>query len=147
IITSDVMLSGYIEYLADAQPLQDLVQGFEFFGFGQMRKVACVDYEIGRLVERVDLVDRDLQRAGDIRICGLIETHVAVTDLYKRESGAVFCVRCGLEYLRRGNAAGDAPDDASPHPLHTLQETSTVYCFVHSYPFFFVKLWKLHCPE
>src|ERR1700758_3713789 len=93
-----------------------------------MAQIAGVDHEIGSLGQSVDLVDRYPQRRGDIRICGLIKTDVAVADLDKGEI-PTFCgilFRTLGEYPRHGHARAQSPNQAGPRPCHTLQESATV---------------------
>ena len=84
IVVENVMFAGDKEdFLVSG--LQDLVDVIELFGFGKMGDVASVQNEFRRMRQGVDLIDSGFQRGNHVRICGLVESHVAVADLNKTE--------------------------------------------------------------
>ena len=62
-----------------------MLEPIEFFRFGKVTQVTCMQDEIWRSGQCVDLRDRFLQRADDIFIGFLVKTDVAVADLHEGE--------------------------------------------------------------
>ena len=80
---------------------------------------------------RVDLVDRQLQRPGDVLVGRLVEADVAVADLHEAEA----CCQRGLRYRcvggggkesGRGHAARHRPQKAGARPGHAAEKISPV---------------------
>src|SRR5260370_3777094 len=125
VVNRGVVLARHEEGLLGLCALQDLVEGVKFARLGCVAQIACVNNEVGLLRQGVDLIDRLLERTGNVGIPGLAEAHVAVSDLDE--------VECSLrrhhlfaESLRRQYAAANGPDDARSGPSHTFQETAAV---------------------
>src|SRR5580692_9584323 len=72
VIHRRVMLAGHIENLTGLGGLQQLVHGVEFPGLGRVAEVASMNDELRRPRQGVDLIHGGLQRAGYVRICGLL---------------------------------------------------------------------------
>src|SRR5258708_25082733 len=125
IVERCVMLAGHEEGLLGLCAFQDLIEGVKFARLGCVAQIACVNNEVGLLWQGVDLIDRRLERTGDVGIRGLVEAHVAVADLDEVE----FPLRRNhllADSLRRQYAAANGPDDAGSSPSHTFQETAAV---------------------
>ena len=77
----------------------------------------------------VDLVDGELQGAGDVLVGGLVEADVAVADLDEAE-GWMPRVACGGaaggKELGCGDAAGHGPEQAGSGPGHAAEEAAAV---------------------
>ncbi len=105
-----------------------------------MGDVAGVQQEVGLAGQRVDLVDGQLEGAGDVLIGGLVEADVAVADLDEAELRCAFRHRLlaarRSEELRGGHASGNGPYQAGSGPGHAAEKVATVdavddgLCFV-----------------
>src|SRR5580692_2041225 len=80
IVDRNIVLAGNIEQLFLGAG-ENSFGAVKFSGLGRMTDVTGVDDELGRLRESVDLIDRGLEGAGDIRISRLGKADVAVADL------------------------------------------------------------------
>src|SRR6266496_111127 len=85
IVVQHIVLTRHIEHIFGLRALQDLIDRIEFFRFGKMADVAGVQHEFRCRRQSIDFVHRGLQRAGHVGIGGLIESHVAVADLYEAQ--------------------------------------------------------------
>src|SRR5262249_27723506 len=86
-----------------------------------------MNHEIGPLWQSVDLVNRDLQRRGDIRVRRLIKTDVAVADLDEAEIAAHrILLRTFGEHARDWDPSAQGPNQAGSRPRHTLQKPAAV---------------------
>src|SRR5579871_6693991 len=80
---------------------------------------------------RVDLVDRHLQRSGDVRVGWLVKADVAVANLHKGEIAVATTSMRGLgECPGRWNAAAHSPDQACACPRHAFQKSPTINAVV-----------------
>ena len=104
--------------------LPDLI---ELFRRGQMRQIARVDDEVGRVAQVVDGVDGMGERPGDVGVGGPGEADVAVADLGEAQRGL---------RSRRGGAARDVrqhfpADHRQPHggaePRRVPEQLATVH--------------------
>ena len=94
-----------------------------------MADVSGMKNEIRRRGQCVDLGDSGLQSAGYICIGGLVETHVAVTDLDEAEfSLGILAANLGktAEAVGLQDPAFHHAKGAGAGPGHALQETSAV---------------------
>src|SRR5260370_17919910 len=85
--------------------------------------------EIRLVGHGVDFVDGGLQRSRYIRIRRLVETDVAIADLYKgevRPFAGIFAVALG-ECPGHRDAATHGPDQARASPCHALQEPAAIH--------------------
>src|ERR1700680_3196089 len=108
------MLTRHEGDLFRGSSLQCLVKRVEFTRLRELTQIAGVNDEIRLVGERVDFIDRRLQSRGDVRICGLVKTDVAVANLDKAEVGAfagILTVAFG-ECPRYGDATAHGPDQA-----------------------------------
>src|ERR1700747_67999 len=94
-----------------------------------MADVAGVQHEFWSCRQRVDLVHRDSQSCSNVRICGLVESHVAVADLH--EAQFTHCV-LGTQLwhpaqgVRFQYASLNYAKRASTNPSHALQKAATI---------------------
>jgi hypothetical protein len=77
----------------------------ELFDFGEVGDVAGMHHERRLLWQRVDRVDRLVERAQHVGVRRKREADVAVADLHEREVAAGSCCR---ERTRRRHGEGDA---------------------------------------
>src|SRR5947209_14424435 len=85
VIADHIMLAGNVEYFFRAGALENLLHGIKLFRLRKMSDVTRVENEARLFWKSVDLCHRRLQRANHVRISGLVEPHMAVTDLDKAE--------------------------------------------------------------
>src|SRR5689334_6095341 len=96
VIIQDVVFSGYEkDFLVSG--LEDLVNVVKLFGLGEMTDVAGVQNELRRVGKGIYLVHGGLERGNHIRICGLVESHVAIADL--NETQLPCCVHLCSRWL------------------------------------------------
>ena len=133
VVDRGVVLAGNVEDLALGSR-QELVERVELGGLRSVREIAGVDDEIRHGRAGVDLVERELQRCGDVGVGGLVEADVAVADLDKGEVGLLFSVMRLAESARDRNASGEGPDQAGAGPGHAFQKTAAVDAVVHIAP-------------
>src|SRR5208282_436571 len=107
---------------------QNLIDGIELFGSGEVADVARVQQKLGLAGQSVDLVHRRLQGRNYIRIGGLIESHVAVADLYKAEVSALAAVVIHAfgKGTRHWNATTHGPDQSGACPGHALEKSPAI---------------------
>src|SRR5205823_969185 len=107
---------------------QYLVERIEFTWLRKLTQITGMNDEIRRVGHGIDLVDRRLQRGGNVRIGWFVKTDVTVADLDKSEVpafGGTLVVALG-ECPGHGNAAAQGPDQAGSRPCHALQEPAAV---------------------
>src|SRR4051812_9416403 len=95
-----------------------------------MRDVAGVDHEGWLRRHCLDLADRLFERAIDVGVRGLVESHVAVTDLQEGERACALRHRLVDKPKRARYAAGDCPEDAGPGPGHAFENFAAVNAIV-----------------
>ena len=93
VVGGGVVLAGNVEDLAGFGALDDLLGGVELGRLGRVGDVAGVEQQVVFAGQRVDLVDGQLQCAGDVLICRLVEADVAVADLDEAELRCAFWPR------------------------------------------------------
>src|ERR1035438_8454880 len=94
-----------------------------------MTDVPGVQDESGRHWQRVDLVNRGLQRTNHVGVCGFVETHMAIADLNETE----FSLECTVTHSGNASQAEGTQHSAFDHakntrarPCHALQEAAAV---------------------
>src|SRR5581483_7486300 len=88
VVALGVVLAGDVMDVG-LDALQDLARRVELGGLREVRDVARVEHEVGRLREGVDLLDRLLDRDGRVGVRLLVEAEVSVADLDEREVGSL----------------------------------------------------------
>src|SRR5271163_2330517 len=81
VVGGGVVFSGNVEHLAGFGTANNLLSGVELGRFGGVGDVAGVEQQVVFAGERVDLVDGQLQRSGDVLIGRLVEANMAIADL------------------------------------------------------------------
>src|SRR5215467_4562583 len=94
-----------------------------------MAEIAGMQHECWRSLERVDLVDGDMQRTDHVLVRGFIEADVAVADLDEAELalqlvGGVFAHIAQCEGLQ--HSALQHKECSGPSPSHALEESATI---------------------
>src|SRR5438309_11510400 len=98
-----------------------------------MSKIAGVEDECRRRWQRIDLVDGCSQRSDDVSIRGLVESDVAVTDLYEAEVTFQRVMRRVFKVAKRErlyNAALNNQQCSGACPGHAFQESAAVNAVV-----------------
>src|SRR5262249_10229587 len=129
VVVEDIVLARHVKDLLGFAALQNLLQRVELLGFGEMRQVAGVQHERGRVGQRVDFGHRLAQRRGDVLVRLLAEADMAVADLNKAEIRAgAYAVGIGrlAEALRAQNASRHRPKHSRAGPGHAFEEPATV---------------------
>jgi len=119
IIDGSVMLTRHEERLLRLRAFEYLVQSVVFARLRRVTQVACMNNEVGLLRQCVDFVYGRLQRAHDVRVSRLVETHVSVADLDEVEF-SLSGLRLLAESPRTQDAAANRPDNACSGPSHAL---------------------------
>src|ERR1700722_1009028 len=89
-----------------------------------MRDVASVNDERRFVFDTHDVVQRLLERPGDVGIDWLVESQMAVAHLGEGETRFR---RLGLaDHMGPGNSAGDRPKHCTTGPGHTFQKSAAV---------------------
>src|SRR5882762_1464229 len=129
IIIQDIVFAGHEENFF-ARGLQDLTHSVELFRLGQMADIAGMKQEFGRLLQRIDLVYRRLKRSRNIRVRRLVESHVAIANLYKTKLAGRYrrLVEIGklAQAIRLQHAALHYAQRASAGPCHALQKSAAI---------------------
>ena len=86
VICRDIVFAWNIKGLTNPCGLDELLSRIEFRWLGRMSNVACVEQKLGRSLQGVDLVERDLQRCSHILVGGFIKPNMAVADLNEAEA-------------------------------------------------------------
>jgi hypothetical protein len=92
------MSAGHVKGFSNLGSLYDLLRGIELSRLLRVADIADVQ-QIGRGRKPIDFVERQIQCSGYIMVGSLVESDVAVADLYEAE--ACGCV-CGLAVCRAG---------------------------------------------
>src|ERR1039457_494415 len=130
VVDRNIVLAGHIEDLLLPGCLEYPFHGVEFGSLRRMTDIASVNDELRWMWKRVDLVHRCLERRGNIRIRGFVESNMAVADL--NEIHFAFGAACGVltESLRAEHSAADRPDDSGAGPCHAFQESASIDAIV-----------------
>src|SRR5437762_12993369 len=94
-----------------------------------MTDIAGVQNEFGGSWQSIDLVNRSFERGDDIGICGLIESHMAVTDLGETQfTNAVQFLRMFVraESVRLQHASFNQAQSTGARPGHAPQESAAI---------------------
>ena len=91
-----------------------------------MTDIAGMNDELRRMRKRVDFVYGGLQRGGDIRIRGLVESDMAIADLDEVKFALGSGGRSLAESPRAEDAAADGPENSGAGPSHALQESASI---------------------
>jgi hypothetical protein len=129
VVAQDVVLTRHIKNFRGLGGLEHLLHRVEFIRLGKMAQIARVKYEFRRFGQRVDPIDRFLKSANDIRVRGLVETDVGITDLDEIEFRSCNNSRIGqnIPQCPRGeNAAGDRADHRRAGPAHAAEKATAV---------------------
>ncbi len=126
VIGEDVVLAGHEEIAPGLRFPQDLIARVEFGLFRQMRQVARVQQQGGRVPQRINSRDRFAQCAGHILVRSFGKADVAVADLDERKAAGRGGVRVLSEYARDGNAAAQAPQQARADPRHAFEHSPPI---------------------
>src|SRR5262249_32955171 len=127
-VADDVVLAGHGEDPTDLDPLEDLGDGVELLGGGEVGEVAGVDQEVGSSRQRVDPGHGLLERGGASLLVGVLaEPDMAVADLDEREAAGPGPAGALAERLRREDPAAGRPDESGAGPGHTLEEPAAVH--------------------
>src|SRR5215813_2278565 len=78
VVTDHVVLARHIKYFARLEALQILFERIEIFRFGKMAQVTCMQDEVWRSRQRVNLPNRLVQRADNILVRFFVKSDVAV---------------------------------------------------------------------
>ena len=126
-VADRVVLTGDGVDLRRLECPQELLDGVELVGLGEMGEVTRVRHEGRALWQGVDLGDGVGEGPGDIGVRRPLEADVAVADLDEVE--ILRAARLGgrlLDPARGQQPAGDRPDGGGACPGHAFQETSPV---------------------
>src|SRR5262245_55225554 len=78
IVAKNIVLSRYVEHLADLGLLEHLVYGVKLAGFREVADIAGVKQELRLRRGGIDPVNRDSQGGHYVRVGSPIEAHMAV---------------------------------------------------------------------
>ena len=123
------MLARHIECVFHLRVLQNLLYVVELFRLREVRHVPRVQEKFRIAWQRVDLLNRCLQRSDYVRIHRFVEAHVAVADLHK----AQFTLGRGRVQLAQPAQAERLHHAAIHHaecprssPRHALQKAAPI---------------------
>ena len=85
VVVEHIVLAGNVEDFLGLETLERLRQRVELFRLRQLRQIAGVQHECRRCGQRVHLGNRRAQRRGNVRVCVLVESDVAVADLHEAQ--------------------------------------------------------------
>src|ERR1039457_2175642 len=107
VVDRNIVLAGHVKDLLLPGRLQYPFHAVEFGGLRRMTDIARVNDELRRMWKPVDLVHRCLERCGNVRIRGFVESDMAVADL--NEIQFAFGGACGVltESPRAEHSAAD----------------------------------------
>ncbi len=125
-VADHVMLAWNVGDMSNLRPLENLGDGVELPGRGEMCEVAGVDQQFRPSRKRIDLVDGCLQRTDDVLVRFLGEADVAIADLNEREAPGPGSVGACTEDPGRKDATTDRPYQARASPGHALQESAAI---------------------
>src|SRR5205809_2903012 len=128
-VIEHIVFSRNIENVLGPAALENFIEGVEFFRLRQLRNISRVDKERRRSGHRVDAIERNLKRRGDILVRLFTKADVAVADLQeaKVSSRQWLPGLCNLSKgLRYENAAADRPKQAGTGPCHALEKAAAI---------------------
>src|SRR3954468_1906518 len=129
LVVDDVVLARHVVHV-ELCLRNDLLGIVEFGRLREMRDVAGVDHEGWLRRHCLDLADGLFERAIDVRVRGLVESHVAVADLQEGERTCALRHRLVDKPERARYAASDCPEDAGPRPGHAFENFAAVNAIV-----------------
>src|SRR5579864_8841418 len=94
-----------------------------------MADITGVDHEVRTRRQRIDLIHRCFEGADHIRVRRFIESHVAITDLYKGEFslGVIWTDACKVtEAVRVQDSALNNTKCPGARPGHAFEKTAAV---------------------
>src|SRR5581483_7656950 len=108
--------------------LEDLLDCVKLIRRGKMRDVPGMKNEVGGIGKCIDLIHGGFQSSNYVGIRGLVESHVAVADLYEREAVAMLLGGAHLRSQSAGleDACFSNVQSSRAGPSHAFQEAAAI---------------------